>query len=70
MTRPGAFTDPNLPAGYAPFGIQAIGNLLYVSYALQDAAAEDEVKGAGLGVVNVFDAGGALVRRLISPGGS
>ena len=66
---PGAFTDPNLPAGYAPFGIQAIGNLIYVSYALQDAAAEDDVTGAGLGAVNVFDTAGVLVRRLIAPGG-
>src|SRR5436190_17644217 len=23
---PGAFTDPNLPAGYAPFGVQTIGS--------------------------------------------
>ena len=69
VTSPGAFTDPNLPAGYAPFGIQTIGDRIYVSYALQDAAAADDVTGAGLGVVNVFDTAGALVRRLISPGG-
>ena len=36
---------------------------------MQDAAAEDDVTGAGLGVVNVFDTAGVLVRRLISPGG-
>src|SRR3954464_5742988 len=35
----GDFTDPNLPAGYAPFGIQAIGNEIYVAYAKQDADA-------------------------------
>ena len=29
----GTFTDPNLPAGYAPFGIANIGGKLYVSYA-------------------------------------
>jgi len=69
VTTPGAFIDPNLPAGYAPFGIQAIGNLIYVSYAMQDAAAEDDVAGAGLGAVNVFDTAGALVKRLIVPGG-
>src|SRR5437868_3098290 len=27
----GAFTDPNLPAGFAPFGIQNIGGLIYVT---------------------------------------
>ena len=65
----GAFTDPNLPAGYAPFGIQAIGNQIYVSFAQQDAQAEDDVTGAGLGAVVVFDTAGVLVRRLIAVGG-
>jgi uncharacterized protein (TIGR03118 family) len=63
-----AFTDATLPAGYAPFGIQAIGDRIYVSYAKQDAAAEDEVAGAGLGAVNVFDTAGTLVKRLIPVG--
>ena len=66
----GAFTDANLPPGYAPFGIQAIGNLLYVSFAKQDAAAEDDVAGAGFGAVDVFDSAGVLVRRLVAVGGS
>jgi uncharacterized protein (TIGR03118 family) len=34
----GAFIDPNLPPGYAPFGIQRIGHKLYVTYAMQDSA--------------------------------
>ena len=68
-TNPDAFKDPNLPAGFAPFGIQAIGNQIYVSYAMQDAAKEDDVKGAGLGLVNVFDTAGVLVKRLITTGG-
>jgi uncharacterized protein (TIGR03118 family) len=66
----GGFVDPALPAGYAPFGIQAIGDRLYVAYAQQDAAAHDEVAGAGLGLVDVFDTGGNFLRRLISPGGA
>jgi uncharacterized protein (TIGR03118 family) len=69
VTIPGAFTDANLPAGYAPFGIQAIGNLIYVSFAKQDALAEDDVAGAGFGAVDVFDTSGALVKRLIAVGG-
>jgi len=32
---PGAFSDPDLPAGYAPFGIQNLGGTIYVTYALQ-----------------------------------
>jgi uncharacterized protein (TIGR03118 family) len=69
VVRAGAFTDPGLPAGYAPFGIQAIGNQIYVSYAKQDAQAEDEVGGAGLGAVDVYDAAGNLVKQLIPVGG-
>ncbi|MCP3100057.1 TIGR03118 family protein [Myxococcus sp. K15C18031901] len=67
-TLSGDFTDPNLPAGFAPFGIQNINGNLYVSYAQQDDKKMDDVKGAGLGYVNVFDANGRFIRRLISKG--
>jgi uncharacterized protein (TIGR03118 family) len=66
----GGFTDPTLPAGYAPFGIQAIGGSLYVTFAKQDAAAHDNVSGAGLGLVDVFDATGHFVKRLVDVGGA
>ena len=62
----GSFTDPTLPAGYAPFGIQNIGGNIYVTYAKQDALAEDEVAGAGFGYVDAFDADGNFVRRVAS----
>jgi len=65
----GAFVDPSLPAGYAPFGIQAIGSRIFVSYAKQDDQAEDEVGGSGLGAVDVFDTAGNFVQRLIAVGG-
>ncbi|MGD9636357.1 MAG: TIGR03118 family protein [Pirellulales bacterium] len=64
----GNFTDPDLPAGFAPFGIQAIDGELYVTYAKQDDEAEDDVAGPGLGFVNVFDLNGVLQERLISQG--
>lgn len=67
-TLAGSFTDPNLPAGYAPFNVAAIGGKLYVAYAQQDAAAEDEVAGAGLGFVDVFDLNGNFQQRLVSQG--
>jgi uncharacterized protein (TIGR03118 family) len=69
VTVPGGFVDPALPEGYAPFGIQAVGDRVYVTYAKQDEAGEDEQAGAGLGVLNVFDTEGTLIRRLVSPGG-
>jgi uncharacterized protein (TIGR03118 family) len=67
-TLSGDFTDPNLPAGFAPFNVQEIGGKLYVAYAKQDANAEDEIAGAGLGFVDVFDTSGHLLRRLVSNG--
>jgi uncharacterized protein (TIGR03118 family) len=68
VTAPGGFADPNLPAGFAPFNVQEIAGKIVVAYAKQDAAAEDEVAGAGLGYVDVFDTSGHLLRRLISQG--
>lgn len=64
----GAFTDPAIPAGYGPFGIQNILGNLYVTYAKQDADKEDDVPGKGFGFVDVYDANGTLLRRLISRG--
>lgn len=60
----GAFVDPQLPGNFAPFGIQAIGSKLYVTYAQQDSGAHDDVPGAGLGFVDVFDTDGHLLQRL------
>jgi uncharacterized protein (TIGR03118 family) len=68
VTIAGAFHDPNLPAGYAPFGIQAINGDLYVTYAKQDESAHDEIDGPGLGFVSVFDPNGRFLRRLVSGG--
>jgi uncharacterized protein (TIGR03118 family) len=65
---PGAFTDPDLPAGYAPFGIQNLGGTIYVTYALQDADKHDDVPGEGHGFVNAFDTAGILLRRVASKG--
>jgi uncharacterized protein (TIGR03118 family) len=69
VTVPGGFADPNLPAGYSPFGIQAIGDRIYVAYAKLDVNGEDEQHGAGLGMLNVFNTDGTLIRRLVDPGG-
>jgi uncharacterized protein (TIGR03118 family) len=68
VTAAGGFQDAMLPAGYAPFGIQAVGNRIFVAYAQQDALAHDANKGAGLGVLNVFDTDGMLIKRLVTGG--
>jgi uncharacterized protein (TIGR03118 family) len=66
--RKGAFVDPNLPNGYAPFGIQAIGQRIFVTYAQQDKDKEDDVAGQGKGYVNEFDASGRLISRFAAKG--
>lgn len=68
VAMPGAFTDPAIPAGFAPFGIQAIGSNLFVTYAMQDAARHDDVAGAGLGMVDVYDTAGNLKQRFATGG--
>jgi uncharacterized protein (TIGR03118 family) len=73
-TTTGGFTDPTLPAGYAPFGIQAvtIGTTvsIIVTYAMQDSQKHANVTGAGLGLVNVFDTNGNLLQHLVAAGGA
>ena len=64
----GSFSDPNLPSGYAPFGIQNLGGKLYVTYAEQDAQKKGDVPGPGHGFVDVFDTNGHLIKRLVSQG--
>jgi uncharacterized protein (TIGR03118 family) len=71
-----SFTDATLPAGYAPFNIQALNTgaggapQLYVAYAEQAAPADEtDTPGAGLGVVDVFDTNGTFVSHLIPAGG-
>src|ERR1700683_5150423 len=64
----GKFSDPTIPAGFVPFGIVALNGQLYVSYTKQDAAKHDEMTGAGLGYVDVFDFSGNFVSRFASAG--
>ncbi len=68
VTIPGSFTDPSLPAGFAPFGIQNINGTIYVTYALQDEDQEDDVAGPGNGYVDAYDTFGNLIRRVASAG--
>jgi uncharacterized protein (TIGR03118 family) len=63
-----AFKDPKLPAGYNPFGIQAIGGNIYVTFAKTQPGSDDEAHGPGLGFVDVFDPSGNLLHRIASHG--
>ena len=64
----GAFVDPNIPAGFAPFGIQAANGMIFVTYAKQDADAEDEVDGRHLGYVDAFATNGTFIANVASRG--
>jgi uncharacterized protein (TIGR03118 family) len=68
VTPAGSFVDPQLPSGYAPFGIQKIGERVFVSYAKQDADAADEVAGQSLGFVDAYDLAGNLLARVAQRG--
>jgi uncharacterized protein (TIGR03118 family) len=75
-------TDSHAPAGYAPFNVQSINGLIFITFAKQDADKEDDVAGAGHGLIDVLnlstqtfhrfatgsDAGGHL-RAIDSPWG-
>jgi len=64
----GTFTDPTIPAGFAPFNIENLGGKLYVTYAKQDALKHDDVAGAGLGFVDAYDTQGDLLGRVATQG--
>jgi uncharacterized protein (TIGR03118 family) len=62
------FHDPEIPDGFAPFGIANIRGNLVVTYAKQDAAKHDDVAGPGNGFVDVFGSGGNLIERFAKRG--
>jgi uncharacterized protein (TIGR03118 family) len=51
-----SFTDTTIPAGFAPFGIQDFGGLLYVSFASSS--------GASGGYIDIYSEGGVFLKRL------
>ncbi len=72
----GKWTDPSVPAGYAPFNVTTLGTNVYVAYAVVETAESgapsdlsggpvDDLSGAGNGAVSVFDSAGTLVKSLI-----
>jgi uncharacterized protein (TIGR03118 family) len=65
----GKFVDPNLPANYGPYGIQTVGNRIFVTYA-EHAPGEDdeELPGAGKGVVDAYDFAGNFLSRVAAGG--
>jgi len=56
FTKVNSFTDPTVPAGFAPFGIQDINGLVFVAFASQSG-------GSG-GYIDIFSEGGVFLKRL------
>jgi len=78
----GQFRDQRAPAGYAPFNVQNLNGVIFVTFAKQDAAKKDDVSGRGRGLIDTFDintgrfhrfatgkAAGGHVREMNSPWG-
>src|SRR6476660_3327031 len=68
VNTPGAFVDPKLPKHYGPFGMQTIGDRVFVSYAKQQHGSDDEAHARGLGIVDVYDLDGKFLRRVAQHG--
>ena len=65
----GTFTDPTLPAGYAPFSVHVLNNQVFVAYALRSATAPyHTVDALGNGAISIFDASGNFVARAVTGG--
>jgi uncharacterized protein (TIGR03118 family) len=56
--------DDHIPHGFAPFNIQNIGGVLFVTYARQDATRHDPVGGDGAGFVEIFTPEGKHIGHL------
>jgi uncharacterized protein (TIGR03118 family) len=64
----GGFKDSKVAKGFAPFGIQALGGNIFVTYAKQDAAAKHDVPQPGVGYVDEFTPDGQLVASVVNSG--
>ena len=80
-TLAGSFTDPNVPAGYAPYSIHAISGQIYVTYMLRSTTASSggtygtsgspsysEILGPNTGFISVFDVNGNFISRAVTGG--
>jgi len=68
VTTTGGFKDAKIAKGFAPFGIQALGGNIFVTYAAQDAAKKDDVPVPGQGYVDEFTPDGQLIAHVVNSG--
>jgi len=66
-----SFTDPNVPDSFAPFNVRNLRGRLFVTFAKQGLPdAEDDDSGPGRGLLDIFDADGTMLRRVVNEGGA
>ena len=68
LSTPKAFRGVNIPRGFSPFNVQALGNFVYVAYAKVNPANGRSVDGKGLGFVTRFTTDGKHFRRIAARG--
>ena len=61
------FSDPQIPSDFAPFNVQNVDGMLYVTYA-KVGPDGDDVAGMSNGYVDIYTTGGSFVQRLVSGG--
>jgi uncharacterized protein (TIGR03118 family) len=59
----GQLADPHAPPGYAPFNVQNLDGLVFVTFAKQDANKVDDVAGQGHGLIDVLDLSSGTFHR-------
>jgi uncharacterized protein (TIGR03118 family) len=57
-----SFTDLRIPSSFVPFNVQAVGNNIVVTYAMNKGG--EPFAGPGLGYVDVYSSAGELLQRL------
>lgn len=62
-----SFKDPTIPAGYAPYNIQAVADKIFVMYARLGADGHF-VTGNGEGFISSFNTNGTFIKRFASKG--
>jgi uncharacterized protein (TIGR03118 family) len=64
-TVSGSFSDPNLPTGFVPYGIQNIGGNIYVQYVALDPVTHRPSTAPNTGLVDEYDSNGHLLKELV-----
>ncbi len=58
--------DTAAPAGYAPFNVQSVNGMIFVTFAVQDADKHDDVPGPGHGLIDILDPQTGAFHRFVT----